>query len=320
MTVGQMKDDIVKKDKRKFLTFLIFLVISTALWLVIKLTKEYTTQTTFYVTYTEVPVNKWVSSSGQPVKLSFVANGFITLRHNLVGNQNRTIEIPLDAIPYRLEGGTTYSYSSQYIAERVAEWLSIPTGDVTVNDDKHYFNMEDLQSKVLPVCVPLQITMPRQYQLYGTPVATPSTLTVFGPKTVLDTMMAVYTDPLHRDNVSEDFNAIVNVDLYDGEVRSENETVEVFVDVEQFTEMEFEVPVTVTDTLNLRFFPETMRLKCLVAIKDYASVKGSSFLVLADTAQLHRLQPLLDLHVAKVPEHVQVLNAEPEQVEYLIIN
>jgi YbbR domain-containing protein len=319
-SVEQIKEDIAKKDKSKVLTFLVFLVISAVLWFLIKLTKEYTSQTSFFVTYTEVPVNKWVSTSQQAVKLSFVADGFITLRHNLVRKQYRTITIPLNEVTYRLEGGNTYSYSSQYVAERVADWLGVPTGSVTINDDKQFFNMEDLQSKELQVRVPLDVKTQRQYQVYGQPHATPSSITVYGPKNMLDTMRAVYTATLHAVNASEDIVQTLAVDLYDGAVRSDVTAVEVLVDVEQYTEIDIEVPVKATDRRNLRFFPETVKVKCMVPIKEYASINGALFKVLADTAQLHQLQPLLDVKLVQVPENVQVLRIEPEQVEYLIVN
>ena len=80
------------------------------------------------------------------------------------------------------------------------------------------------------------------------------------------------------------------------------------------------MPVKVADSLNLRFFPEMMKVKCLVPVKDFASINGASFKVLADTAQLHRLEPLLDIRLVKVPENVQVLKTEPDKVEYLIVN
>lgn len=307
-------------NKSKLLTFLVFLVISALLWFLIKLTKEYTSQSTFTVTYTEVPVNKWVSTAEQQVKLSFVADGFVTLHHNLVREQKRVVEIPLDEVPYRLEGGNTYSFSSQYVAERVADWLGIPAGNVTVNDDKQFFNMEDLQSKELPVKVPLDIKTQRQYYVYGQPHANPAQLTVYGPKNLLDTMTAVYTAILHAINVSEDLVQPLAVNFYDGAIRSDVATVEVLVEIEQFTELDVEVPVKCTDSVNLRFFPEMMKVKCLVPIRDYASISGASFTVLADTAQLHQLQPLLNIKLVQVPDNVQVLKTEPEQVEYLIVN
>lgn len=308
------------KDKSKILTFLVFLMISAALWLLIKLTKDYTSQSVFIVSYTEVPVNKWVSTPEQRVNLSFVADGFITLRHHLVRTQKRVVFIPLDEVPYRLEGGNTYSYSSQYVAERVANWLGVPAGSVTINDDKQYFNMEDLQSVKLPVRVPLDVKTQRQYDVYGLPHANPSLLTVYGPKNMLDTMTAIYTETFQAVNASEDLVQQLPLNFYNGAIRSDVTSVEVTVEVEQFTETDIEVPVKVTDTLNLRFFPEVMKVKCLVPIRDFASINGASFTVLADTAQLHKLKPLLDIKLVQVPEHVQVLKTEPEQVEYLIIN
>lgn len=320
MRVDKVKEEIAGKDKSKFLTFLVFLLISAALWFLIKLTKEYTTQTEFTVVYSEVPASKWISTPEQQVKLSFVADGFATLRHNLVRPQRRIVSISLQEVPYRLEGGNTYSYSAQYVAEQVAEWLGVPSSDVTVNDDKQFFNMEDLQQKELPVEVLLDVKTKRQYLVYGAPKVEPATVTVYGPKNVLDTMTAVHTAVFSAVNASERLNQTLPIDYYGGAVRSEQATAEVTVEVEQYTEIDIEVPVKVTDSINCRFFPETMKVKCLVPIRDYASVSAASFLVLADTAQLHRLQPLLDIQLAKVPENVQILKTEPDQVEYLIVN
>lgn len=315
-----IQEENTEKGKSRLLTFLVFVAISTVLWFLIKLTKDYTTQAVFKVTYTEVPVNKWVSSQGQNVKLSFVADGFVTLHHRLVRQQKRMVEISLEEVTYRLEGGSTYSYNSQYIAEKVADWLSIPVGNITINDDKQYFNMEDLQSKELPVKVPIDIKTQRQYEVYGTPEVTPASVTVYGPKNLLDTLDAVVTQPLQAVNANGPIKTTLPIESFNGTIRSNVTSVEVKVKVEKYTEMDLEVPVTVTDTLQIRFFPENLKLKCMVAIKDYANVSGSSFRALADTAQLHRLQPLLDVRLDKVPPHVHVIKAEPKQVEYLIIN
>ncbi|MBQ3709153.1 MAG: YbbR-like domain-containing protein [Bacteroidales bacterium] len=318
MRVDKVKEEIAGKDKRKFLTFLVFLLISVALWFLIKLTKEYTTQTEFTVVYTDVPASKWISTSEQQVKLSFVADGFITLRHNMVRPQKRVVDISLNDVPYRLEGGNTYSYSAQYVAERVADWLGVSSGDVTVNDDKQYFNMEELQSVELPVVVPLDVKTQRQYFIYGSPQIVPATVTVYGPKRVLDTMTMVHTETFRAIDAAGVLTQTLPIDYYDGVVRSEQPTAEVTLRVEQYTEADYEVPVTVTDTLDCVFF-ETMKVKCLVPVCDYAAINASSFTVLADTAQLHQRQPLVEIHLTRVPENVQVVKTEPDKVDYKIM-
>ena len=320
MSVDEIKEEITGKDKSKFLTFLVFLLISAALWFLIKLTKDYTTQTEFIVVYTEVPASKWISTPEQQVKLSFVADGFATLRHNLVRPQRRVVSLSLEEVPYRLEGGNTYSYNTQYVAEKVADWLGVPSGNVTFNDDKQYFNMEELQSKEVPVEVPIDLMTQRQYYVYGEPQVEPALVTVYGPKNVLDTLVSVRTAVFTAANAAGRLSQTLPIDYYGGVVRSEQATALVTVEVEKYTETDIEVPVKVADSINCRFFPETMKVKCLVPIRDFANVNAASFQVLADTAQLHRLEPLLDIRLTKVPEHVQVMKTEPDQVEYLIIN
>lgn len=320
MRVDKVKEEITGKDKSSVLTFLVFLLIAVVLWFLIKLTKEYTTQTAFTVVYTEVPASKWISTPEQQVKLSFVADGFVTLRHHLIRPQNRVVKLSLQEVPYRLEGGTTYSYSTQYLAGLVADWLGVSSGNVTVSEDKQFFNMEDLQSKELPVEVSLDVKTQRQYLVYGSPQIEPASVTVYGPKNVLDTMTAVHTAVFHAVNAGGQLIQSLPIDYYNGAVRSEQLTAVVTVEVEQYTETDIDVPVQVTDALVCRFFPETVKVKCLVPIRDFTSVNASLFLALVDIEQLHRRQPILDIRLEKIPPHVQVVKIEPEQVEYLIVN
>lgn len=320
MDVEEIKDKIVKKDKSKFLTFLFFLLISSLLWFLIKLSNDYTTQTTFTVVYTDSPVDKWVSTPDQRVNLSFVADGFVTLRHNLVRESKHVIKIPLQDVTYHYEGGNTYSYGSQYVAERVADWLGVPASNVIINDSKQFFNMEDLQQKDLPVRVPLEVQPRRQFLVYGKPLINPDSISIYGPKSVLDTMSAIYTEVLRSSDAHANISANLPIYFYDGIVRSTVTDVHVTVQVEQFTETLLEVPVKVTDTLQVRFFPETIKVKCMVPIRDYATLTPNSFRVLADTAQLHRRQPLLDIRLDQTPENIRVVKVEPERVEYLIVN
>ena len=113
------------KNKRSVLTFLVFLVISTALWLLIKLSNDYSTQTTFSLQLEEVPADKWISSPELAVKMSLNTDGFHTLRCKMIREPKRVVTIPLNEVPYRQETGNTYSFSSQYVAERIADFLGI---------------------------------------------------------------------------------------------------------------------------------------------------------------------------------------------------
>lgn len=315
----EIKQKVERKSNRSILTFLVFLAISTGAWFLVKLSENYTTQTVFRLQFAEVPADQWIPSKEHLVKMSLNIDGFHTLRYKMIREPKRMVTIALNEVPYRQEDENTYSFSSQYVAEKVADMLDISPSDITMNDSKIYFDMDWLKSKVVPVVLRSDIKTQRQYDLYGIPVLDPSSVTIYGPQEVIDTVRSVRTELVSRANVSESFSETVNLDLSGGKIHSNTKAVRATVNVEKYTEMDVEVPIRVADSLRMRFFPETMTVKCLVAMKDYASVVPDDFSVTVDVRQLQVLEPLLDLRLAAWPQTVKILSTRPDKVEYLIV-
>ena len=315
----EIKQKVERKSNRSILTFLVFLAISTGAWFLVKLSENYTTQTVFRLQFAEVPADQWIPSKDHLVKMSLNIDGFHTLRYKMIREPKRMVTIALNEVPYRQEDENTYSFSSQYVAEKVADMLDISPSDITMNDIKIYFDMDWLKSKVVPVVLRSDIKTQRQYDLYGIPVLDPSSVTIYGPQEVIDTVRSVRTELVSRANVSESFSETVNLDLSGGKIHSNTKAVRATVNVEKYTEMDVEVPIRVADSLRMRFFPETMTVKCLVAMKDYASVVPDDFSVTVDVRQLQVLEPLLDLRLAAWPKTVKILSTRPDKVEYLIV-
>jgi len=306
-------------NKRPVFTFLVFLAISTVLWLLIKLSEDYTTQTMFRVEFENVPAEKWMRSPEQSVKLSLNVDGFHTLRLNTIREAKRSVSINLNEVPYRLENGNIYSFSSQYVAEKIADLLDVMASDITMNEAKIYLNMEPLRSKVVPVVLRSDIKTARQYGVYGIPILNPASVTIFGPEEIIDTVKSVKTALVSKSNVAENFSETVNLDLLDGVIRSNTKSVKVNVEIQKFTETDVKVPIVLPDSLEIRLFPETMTVKCHVAMKDYASIAPENFRAEFDADQLKALQPLLDVKLTTWPQNVQVLETKPDKVEYIIV-
>ncbi len=314
-----IKQKVGQKNKSSIFTFLVFLVISTAAWLMVKLSEEYTTQAVFRVQLSEVPADKWMSSPEQSVKMSLNVDGFHTLLYKMMGESKRVVVITLNDVPYRLENGNTYSFSSQYVSQKVAELLDVNPTDITINEAKVYFNMDALKSKVVPVSLRSDIKTQRQYGIYGIPMVDPASVTIFGPQEVIDTIKAVRTELVSKDNVNQNFSVTVPLDMLGGQIRSNVKVVKAEVEVEKFTELDVEVPIRVDSDQKIRFFPETMTVKCLVAMRDYASITPDSFDVTVDEEQLKDMRQLLDIQLITWPPSVQIVSTRPDKVEYLIV-
>ncbi len=314
-----IKQKSERKNQRSFFTFFIFLIMSTAAWFLVKLSEDYSMQASFRLQYADVPTDQWVSSDDQYMKMSLNIDGFHTLRYKMIREPNRVVTVSLAEVPYRQESGNTYSFSSQYVAEVIADRLDINATDITMNDGKIYFTMDPLKSKVVPIVFQSDLKMQRQYGLYGIPTIDPATVTIYGPEEVIDTVRAVRTEMVSKTNVSESFSESVALDMLSDNIRSSTKEVRVAVEVEKYTEKDVEVPIRADGNLKLRFFPETLSVKCLVAIKDYASVVPDDFSATIDLQQLEALQPLLDVRLVVWPKTIQVLSTHPDKVEYLIV-
>jgi hypothetical protein len=317
--LDNIKQKSERKNQRSFFTFFIFLIISTAAWFLVKLSEDYSTQTSLRLRFADVPTDQWVSSDEQSVNLSLNTDGFHTLRYKMIREPYRFVTISLSEVPYHLENGNTYSFSSQYVAEIVAERLDVNAADITMNDGVIYFTMDPLKSKVVPIAFRPDLKMQRQYGLYGIPTIDPATVTIYGPEEVIDTVRAVRTVMVSKTNVSESFSESVPLDMMGGRIRCNTKEVRVTVEVEKYTEKDIEVPIRVADNPKLRFFPETLSVKCLVAMKDYATIVPEDFTVAIDKEQLEALQPLLDVSLASWPNTIQILSTHPDKVEYLIV-
>ena len=315
----EIKQKVERKNKRSAFTFLVFLAISTAAWFLVKLSEEYTTQTDFRVQLTEVPADQWIASPELSAKMSLNIDGFHTLRYKMIREPKRLVTIALNEVPYRQENADTYSFSSQYVVEKVAEWLDISASDIIMNDSKVYFSMHPLKSKVVPVVLRSDIKVQRQFDVYGIPTLDPASVTIFGPEEVIDTVRSVQTEMLSKSNVSEGFTETITLDLLGGKIRSNTKEAKVSVNVERFTEVDVEVPIKVDDSLKLRLFPDKMTVKCHVAMRDYAALSPEDFGVSINLRQLEALQPLLDVRLVSWPKTVQVLSTRPDKVEYLIV-
>lgn len=315
---NEIINKVPQERRRHLLTFIVFLLISTLLWILVKLSKDYSTHSTFVINYTDVPVDKCITSDTTLVNFSFVADGFVTLGHNLISENKRVIDISLAEVPCHKESSKTYSFSSQYVAEKLAHLLSVNTSNISMNESKILFDMEPLKSKKVTVALRSDIDTQRQYGIYGTPTLTPGTVTVYGPPQIIDTISEIYTQNLKKSGASENINETVALDCLNGLIKTDSANVNVSISIEKYTETKIEVPISLSQKAGIRVLPETVKVKCMVPLCDFNNLKPDMIDIGVDESQIGK-ENILDLIVKKVPENVKIKSIKPEQVEYLIV-
>ncbi|MEK7256605.1 MAG: hypothetical protein AAB316_17755, partial [Bacteroidota bacterium] len=98
--------------------------------------------------------------------------------------------------------------------------------------------------------------------------------------------------------------------------------VEVLIQVEQYTEKSFSVPVRLAGNADsIRIFPSFVELTCAVGMSRFDQVKAEDFVVQADLQQnhFHPAQNTVPLTLKSQPDWVRNIQITPKSVEFFIV-
>lgn len=322
------KDNYIKelfdsRNKEKILTFLLCLALSVFLWFLNALEKHYTDRISVPVDYIDLPKNK--EFSGQlPRKLDMTvsATGYTILQHKL--------QLLVSPLLLDVDELTDHNLDSKYISkyqiatnnhkEEIAKQVSNDMEILTIRPDTIYFNMSQIIEKKIKVRPVVKLNFYKEFNLKSIPYTNPDSLLVRGPAYILDTMKAVNTQSYSFQNLSHNLLRKVKLDLLP-ELTSNTKDVLLSIPVEQFTEVTFEIPVTVLncpDSLTVKTFPSNIKVSCRIGLSEYNKINESNFTAVVNYRDILITGSKLPIELSRFPKKVLALDSYPKEVEYVI--
>lgn len=296
---------------------IICIIIAALLWIIIKLTVEYTVTEPFAIRFTDVPADQIIQNENYRVEATMTTTGFKLMNYYLKALKKREIELSLKDINYKKTNFETYSYSKRYLEESIAAFINTTSNEVQVADELQYFVMSKLASKKVKIIPQTSFDFERQYNYYGEPIAIPDSATVFGTSKDIQDIQYLQTEVVNRKNVNQNIDTKAKLALKDN-IQCDVNEVEIVVNVEKYTEAEVEVPITIPDETQLHLFPNKVKIRYIVAIKDYPIINDISFKVAIDSESIF-LDETLPVKLLLYPNNTQIISINPEQVEYIVV-
>ncbi len=305
--------------KRNVITYGVCVIIATVLWFLNALNKEYNTEITYPIKYTDLPKGKLlVSEPPKEMTLSIKAHGFALLRYSIstsflpiVLNVNSLID-KKDLLEYTV--------NMSEIKDRISAQLNSDIQLLSIKPEFITFKFSRFESKRVPVIPQVNYTLKRQYMLKNDISIAPDSVDISGPASILDTLKAVYTTPITLKNLSKDVTKTVSFDeIYGTQINENNAKVK--IEAERFTESKKKVPLTVKnlpDSLLIRLFPHSVDVTFDVGLSRYEVVSDTSFSFYVDYNQIKSNPASLKIQIGKQPRHIKDLIFTPETIEYLI--
>ncbi len=321
--MSQIKDLLLGlKSNRDLLVFLVFLLLSTGLWFLNALRKDFVTTIEYPVKYSDFP------------------DDFI-----LLGDPQTQVQIKIRSLGYNL---LPYHFGKIISPEilNVSGFKRIHNGNkegayVLTRDLKNIFTkkltngidlleiypdtllvlFEKKERKKIPVRFNSELKFKPQYYQSGEIVIKPDSIEISGPSTLIDTISYIYTEKKVFEDLSDSLIRNISVVKHDKLICNPGRVV-VNIPVEPFTQKEIKIPlnpINVPDSLKLKCFPSEINVSFNVAVSKFNSVSASDFKAEVDynSSASTVLPDRLKVKLIAIPEGVKKIDYSPLFVECL---
>ncbi len=303
---------------QQFSNMMSFVAIAALLWLIIKLSANYTVTEPLTINIKDAPSNMVLTNGTQKIKVTLSTSGFELLNYYFKPTARRKVDISLEEVPLHKDSESTYSFNSSYAREKIANFLTIEPNEVSFDENRIILNMEQLDSVRVKVIPNVDLTYEKQYNRLGKIHLTPDSVTIYGPKNKIAAIDNVHTQDLTLRNINQNIDIDLPLKL-DETLNTNCKEVNVKIFVEKYTEAIANVPITNDSKQKLRLFPDKVKIKYIVSLTDYNITKENSFKVNIDTADINTSDNFLPIYLTDYPNNTRIISIEPKEVEYIII-
>jgi hypothetical protein len=309
------------KKRKRLVVFFLFLLFSSLLWLLIKLSSFYTLGFDVQLKIVNPPADIWISDEASTHSLKAIINakGFQLIKISYFSKKPVEIKIPLSTVPFRKQNQHTYYINTLNIKEFITADFGISENDISFSENEINFNVEPIFSAIIPVSLAHDFHFKDQFGQYGDIKLNPETVEVFAPKHILDTLTFVTTELIEKKGILESFSGTAKIVFDENKFRPLNKYIDYEVNVEKFTESKVKIRVQKPAKPLLKVFPDHVEIFYNVATKDFDKINTEEFIAEIDTNGLFDRKQFLNIRVLKMPVEVQINRVSPERVEYLIL-
>ncbi len=307
--------------RRKIPVFLLFVFLSSVLWLLIKLSDEYIYTLSIPITYKDLPGDVWMpEQTDDRLNLSVQSRGFVILKLKYlkrIGN----LEISLDEVPWRKRSQTEYYIHTANLRAITADLLNISEGEIDFEDNETRLLVKPLQHKKVAVNSRISYHYASGYNSIDGPQLKPDSVFVYGPGEILDTLQFVHTKAVTLNEVKSHLRQKLPLIYDESRLRIEPKEIMLEIQAERFTESSFQLNIMVPEfDPRIKIFPEMTVVRFMLSVNDYSRTMPHDFRVILDTSTLHNRPDYLPLKLNQQPDWVKNVTINPDFVEYILVS
>lgn len=301
--------------RRDVLTFLLFVVIATLVWYGHAMQSVRNTRVPVLIQYTGKPDAIGLKAPGLPdtvmievrdagARLNTYHRDPLHLTidlHSYIHGEKGRIYIPSDALRRSISD----------ILQGTSRLIETQPEDITCD-----FFTEQEKSVLLVFRGDLKTA--NEYQIIGQPTLARKRMKIFGDEKTLSAIDTLYTEPQDLSEVSDTMRVRCALEVPQG-IRAEEDSVELCIIAERFTEKKFTIPVHikgVPEGYHIRLFPKEVEVSVRVGMNHFSQVKAND--IHASCAYSPERTDKLDVEISCTNPYITAAWAYPGVVEFIL--
>lgn len=301
---------------RDALTFLVFLLLSTAFWFVHALDRVRETQITLQLSYVGIPDNVlFVDQSPTSVNIKIKDEG----KNLFAYRKNRLPLIAFDlSDSFTAEQGKVI-ITKEEIRKKISMLISGTTDILAINPDTIALNYIKQSQKEVPVRIAATLLPARQYMIRDTLLQN-KTVLLFGMASQLAGIHEISTQNLIYSEIKDSTRLTLPLQIPKG-IRVGTDKVNCIVIAEKFTEKKMKVNIEAVNfpsDINVRIFPAEAEVTCNIPLSEFSSLQPDDIKVFIDYHDVKPNTAQVELSSETDKAYISKIKIYPSEVEFLL--
>ncbi len=311
--IKRIKDTIKQLVERLISpVFIVLLLVSFALWFIMRLSQEYTTSITVDVQLvTDFDANVWAQSEPIPVKLVAKGVGRDLIMYKV--GYGQPVSVAVSALTLDKENEYVYRISTRSL-ERAINAKERNFSVVAITDTIPTIEISEIAEKRVAVVPNIEVNCEKQYIMDGDIKLAFDSVTLRGAKVLLDEVESVYTAHDNYNDVRSSFSGLAPLNIPSGLIANVD-AVSFSVAVVGYTEYTVSLDVKSSDIGNIMIVPSTVTLKAKVSLGVPYSNESDAIEAYVDTDGEDLSGTVRRVKLRFMPDDVMDYTIEPEFVK-----
>lgn len=305
---------------RKVFVFLIFFAISSLLWFLNTLNKEYITEIEIPLRYSNIPnENELLDDYQKNLTVNISGHGYSILKLKM---ESFSIPLLLNLGKYDLYR-TSYNANKHFILKSsilndVRNRLGSEIEVLSIQPDSLFFNYIPTASRKVPIVLNVDYTIPNEYMLVNEVSFSPDSVTIYGETHDIDSITEIHTQKTNIGDIlpNKSYNVLLEPN---SKIRYNKNKVNLNFELKKFVENKIEIsisPLHFPKENKTILIPDKTQITYRVPISIYKKIDNKNFKVVADFDK--RKSNAIQLEVLSTNKTIQVIKLQPNTTYYLL--